>query len=418
MFIGTIVYESAAQAFGQLLANKLRSFLSLLGITIGIWCIIAVLSAIDSLDANIRGSFNRLGNNVVYVSKQPWGEDPEDSYWKYMHRPNPTYKDFKAIRENVNSAGLISFSLFMGFKNIQYKAVNLPSIFCVGASEEYGQQFNVEFAKGRFFSPVEVAGGNDVVVLGYDVADKLFPGNQNPIGEKVTMSGHKMTVIGVVKKSGKSLINPFNFDNAGIIPYQTARKFVNVKSDILGASIGVRAREGVSFEKLKDDVTGELRRVRHLPPSEKDNFSLNSLSVISNIFDNFFGVMRAAGFFIGIFSIFVGIFSVANIMFVSVRERTNIIGIKKSLGAPRIFILIEFLVEAIVLCIIGGALGLFLVWLAALGASSAAGFDIYLSTKNITLGLSIAAVTGLIAGILPAWQAAKMDPLEAIRTGQ
>lgn len=403
------------QALQQLWGNKLRSVLSLLGITIGIWSIIAVFSAIDSLEANIRGSFEKLGDDVIYISKNPWGEDPDVSYWKYMKRPRPSYEDMLALREKVETGSLFAHWLFIVGKTVEYKSANVTNVVVLAATYDYAAMFSIEFDKGRYFSPNESTYGSDVVVMGYEVAKSLFSVGENPIGKKIKCGGRFMQVIGVIKKAGNDLINPVNFDNCIILSYSGAQKFVNLKSEALGSLVAVKADKGVPLKRLKDDITGVLRAERKLPPLEKDNFSLNSLSIISNAFDSFFGVMKLVGFIIGIFSIIVGVFGVANIMFVSVKERTNLIGIKKALGAKSIFILAEFLIEAVVLCIIGGILGLLLVWAATKAATSIFGYEIFLSFGNVAFGIGIAVVTGILSGIIPAIQAARMDPVEAIR---
>jgi putative ABC transport system permease protein len=408
-------YESALQALQQLLANKLRSFLSLLGITIGIWCIIAVFSAIDSLEDNIRGSFQKLGDDVVYINKQPWGEDPEMSFWKYSRRPNPSYDDFLEVEKRLKDRSLTAYNLFMGFGTLQHGTLSAANVFMVAATYDYGALFALSFDKGRYFSRSEHSSGADHVLLGYDVAATLFRPGENPIGQKIKLNGRYMQVIGVIEKAGNDLINPFKFDNACVISYASARKFANVRAGSMGSWIAVKAPKGGSIEKLKDDVTMAMRGARKLSPVEDDNFSLNTLSIISNAFDVFFGGMKLVGFIIGIFSIIVGVFSVANIMFVSVRERTGIIGIKKALGAKSAFILTEFLVESIVLCSVGGLVGILLVWLSAFAATSIFDFPVYLSVENILLGLGISIATGIVAGLTPAIQAARMDPVEAIR---
>lgn len=397
------------------MANKLRSVLSLLGITIGIWCIIAVFSAIDSLEANIRGSFQKLGDDVVYISKMPWAEDPEENFWKYSRRPTPNYQDFLQIKTHLKDRSLIAYNLFLGFRQLQHQTLSASNVFMVAATYDYGALFAMEFDRGRYFSQSEDSYGADHVLIGYEVAKSLFRIGENPIGQKIKLDGRYMMVVGVVKKSGNDLINPFNFDNACIIPYNTARKFANTRSDKFGSWIAVKAQKGGSLSKLKDDLTATLRAGRKLPPLESDNFSLNTLSIISNAFDVFFGGMKVVGFIIGIFSIIVGVFSVANIMFVSVRERTGQIGIKKALGAQSGFILTEFLVESVVLCSIGGIFGLLLVWLSAYAATNVFGYAIFLSFSNTVLGFSISIVTGVAAGLTPAIQAARMDPVEAIR---
>ena len=416
LFFFRTLSESALQAMQQLLANKLRSFLSLLGITIGIWCIIAVFSAIDSLEANIRGSFQKLGDDVVYINKQPWGEDPEESYWKYSRRPNPSYEDFLEVEKRLKDRSLTAFNLFMGFGTLQHQNLSATNVFMVAATYDYGALFALEFDKGRYFSQAEHSFGADNVLIGYDVAASLFRPGENPIGRKIKLNGRYMQVIGVIKKSGNDLINPFKFDNACVISYASARKFANLRNpNNMGSWIAIKAPKGGSLEKLKDDATMAMRGARKLSPKEEDNFSLNTLSIISNAFDVFFGGMKLVGFVIGIFSIIVGVFSVANIMFVSVRERTNIIGVKKALGAKNAFILAEFLAESVVLCCVGGLAGIVLVWLSAYAATAIFGFAITLSIENILLGLGISIATGIVAGLTPAIQAARMDPVEAIR---
>jgi putative ABC transport system permease protein len=224
-----------------------------------------------------------------------------------------------------------------------------------------------------------------------------------------------MSVIGVIKKSGKDLFNPLNFDNAALIPYTTTKNFLNIANSRRGTSLAVKAQKGVNLAELKDDIRGVLRAHRRTKPKEDDSFSMNSLSVIAGALDNIFTILNSVGFIIGFFSLIVGMFGVANIMFVSVKERTSIIGIKKALGAKRIFILTEFLAEAVVLTFLGGCLGLLMVWLASFALTAVSGFEIFLSTQNLLLGLGFSTITGIIAGILPAWRAANLDPVEAIR---
>ena len=216
---------------------------------------------------------------------------------------------------------------------------------------------------------------------------------------------------------GKDLVNPLNYDDAALVSYTNSGKYANLRSDAFGASIAVKAKAGVPFKRLKDNVTAALRAGRKLTPIEKDNFSLNSISIIAGFVEGFFKVMKGAGLFIGIFSIIVGVFSVANIMFVSVKERTNLIGIQKSLGAKNRFILFQFLFEAVILSVIGGIIGLVMVWLIAMIMTSVLDFEFILSFGNMMLGAGLAGIIGLISGIIPAISASKLDPVEAIRSG-
>ena len=414
-----IFQESIRQALQQLWSNKLRSTLSLLGITIGIWCVIMVFSAVDSLEANIRKSFQKLGDDVVYISTMPWGEDPRENFWKYLQRPEPSYRDFEALQTRLNTASLISMSVFIGNSSAENGRYSASNLFVIGATEDYKAMFNLQFARGRYFTPYEFHQGGGQVILGYEAANSLFPGNPYAaLGQTIQIRGLASQVVGILQKEGKTLINPVNFDNAALIPYRSANRFINLSNSEFNrgrTSITVKAKTGIGLVQLKDEVTGVLRQSRRLKPIEESNFELNTLSILSNLLGNLFAVIRVAGFMIGIFSIVVGVFSVANIMFVSVKERTAIIGVKKALGAKRYMILLEFLVESVTLCLIGGAIGLVFVYLAAQAITHLAEFEIFLSQYNIILGLGIAILSGIVAGILPANQAAKMDPVEAMR---
>jgi putative ABC transport system permease protein len=277
--------------------------------------------------------------------------------------------------------------------------------------------FNAEYEAGRYYTPTEYHYGVNKILIGHNVAEALF-GSANPIGKNVKLSGRDMEVIGVFKKSGKDILRIMNFDDGIILSYELARKFANVKpNNPWGGSVNVKAVPGASIEKLKDELTGTLRATRKLKPKEEDNFALNNLTILANLFDQFFGVLNMVGYFIGIFAILVGMFSVANIMFVSVKERTNIIGIKKALGAKQVIILLEFLIESVILCIIGGALGLGLVYLVLTGLTSVLPFEIYLDWSNALFGLGLSVLVGIISGLIPALQAARMDPVDAIRHG-
>lgn len=414
-----IFFESVRQAFQQLGGNKLRTVLSLSGITIGIFCVIMVLSAVDSLEANIQESFKQLGDDVVYISKMPWGEDPQQgNFWKYQRRPEFSYRDFEEIQEKVQSSSISTFTVFIGGSTVEHHTSNASNVFLVGVTPDYKDMFGLAFYKGRYFSPSEFHRGSNQIVIGYDVAQTLFRPTEDPIGKYIKVKGQRLQIIGVLEKEGKDLINPLNFDDAAILPYNTARKYVNLKKagfNMGRTSISVKAKKGVRVETLQAELTGVLRGSRMLKPTEENNFELNTLSIVSQIFENIFGVIRIAGYIIGFFAIIVGGFSVANIMFVSVTERTRLIGVKKALGAKNYVILMEFLVEAIILCLIGGVIGLAFVMLGAEAATRVAEYNIYLSPGNALRGLFIASASGIVAGIIPAYRASQMVPVDAIR---
>ncbi len=414
-----ILFEGAAQAWQQLMANKLRSFLSLLGITIGIFCIIGVKSAVNSLEDNIRGSLAKLGNDVIYLDKFSWAEDPGTNYWKWMRRPNFTYSEFESLKERLNTASEVGFWQFLGSKTLKWRSSSIENIGFLSVTEDCADIFRFEFeGEGRFFSPTEYLNGSEVCLIGYSIAESLFGENIDPIDKQITVGGRKLKIIGVFKKSGKDLLKVMNWDDALVISHTFARRGFNIRSNDPWAgntSIGVRAKEGVNLDVVKDEITGELRALRHLRPLEETNFALNTLTILSGLFDSLFGVINMAGFIIGIFALVVGMFSVANIMFVSVKERTNIIGIKMALGAKRWFILLEILFEAVVLCVVGGAFGLLLIWIITEIITALIDFDIHLSMANVMIGVGTSIIVGVLSGLIPASQASRMDPVEAIR---
>ncbi len=412
-----IIKEAIVQAFQQLVGNKMRSFLSLLGIMIGIFCIIIVLSAVDSLEDNVRGSFDKLGDDVIYIDQQPWDEDPGASWWKYFRRPRPSFKEFELIKEKVKGADLVCYSANIGSRTAKYRSNSVSGAFVAGGTYDFAEMYNVVMEKGRFYTYSEYETGSNKVVLGYTVANELF-GNVEPLGKKISINGIKLEVIGVIEKGGEDLVQVMQLDEVVLISYNLARKFAKIKKNHRGSMLAVKAKEGVNLDDLEDEIIGVLRSSRRLKPKEENNFALNKLTMLSSLLDGFFGVMSSVGWAIGGFALLVGMFSVANIMFVSVKERTNIIGIKKALGAKRYIILLEFLIEAIILCLVGGAFGLLLVMLTLKGISSieSMAFEMYLSYENMLFGVSVSVLIGVLAGVIPAFLAAKMDPVIAIRS--
>lgn len=414
-----ILSEGAAQAWQQLMANKLRSFLSLLGVTIGIFCIIGVKSAVNSLEDNIRGSLAKLGNDVIYLDKFSWSEDPGANYWKWMRRPKFTFAEYEALKDKLENASEVGFWQYLGDKTLKWKSSSVERTSFMSVTEDCASIFRLEFEdEGRYFSSVEYANGSQVCIIGYKVAEGLFPEGIDPLDKEISISGRKLRIIGVVKKSGKDLLRVMDFDEVVIISHTLARRGFNIRDNnpwVGSTTIGVRAKPEADVEDLKDEITGLLRSERRLKPREETNFALNTLTILSSLFDSVFGTMNVAGFFIGGFALLVGIFSVANIMFVSVRERTNIIGIKMALGAKRWFILLEILFEAVVLCVVGGLIGLLFIWLVTLIITAALDFDIHLSVGNTLIGILTSVIVGVLSGLIPAFQASGLDPVEAIR---
>jgi putative ABC transport system permease protein len=410
-----IVWESLQQALGSLRGNKLRTFLSLLGITIGIFCIITVKSAVDSLQANIVEGFNELGSDVIYLDKMPWNEDPGENYWKYAKRPDASYEDYTAIKKKSKLTENTSYTIFTGGRTVKHLTNSISNAFIMGSTFEYASIQNLKIAEGRYFSTNEYETGANKVILGYKVYNELFK-SLDGIGREVKLFGQDFQVIGYMESEGDNAFNFINFDDVIWMGYNTVKKYVNVRDEsTVGRMLNVKAAKDVDMAELKGEVASIIRSVRRLKPLEGDNFALNELSMLAQVLDKVFSVLNIAGFIIGIFALIVGMFSVANIMFVSVKERTSIIGIKKALGAKRYIILMEFLIEAIILCIIGGLIGLTLVFIILKIISMLIPFAMTMSLTNMAIGVFSSIIVGIISGILPALQASGMDPVEAIR---
>ncbi|HPN70391.1 MAG TPA: ABC transporter permease [Saprospiraceae bacterium] len=410
-----VLNEALRQAMDSLFANKLRTFLSLLGITIGIFCIIAVKSAVDSLEQNIKDGFNELGSDVIYLDKMPWNEDPDQNYWKYELRPDPSMKDYEAIMRRSNLASNAAYTIFTGGRTIKYKSSAVNNAFIMGSTYDYQEIQNLEFAKGRYFSQIEYNNGQNKVILGAKVAESLF-GAVEPLGRDVSLFGQQYQIIGVLEAEGENIFNFINFDEVIWIGFNNLKRFINTSDESsAGRMLNIKAKDGVELEELKGEVTGIIRANRRLSPRAEDNFSINELSMLSQVLDSVFGIINLAGVMIGIFALIIGMFSVANIMFVSVKERTGIIGIKKAIGAKSSVVLLEFLIEAIILCLIGGVMGIVMVFVSLKVISNFIPFAMGLDFTNVLVGVIISVIVGILAGVIPAYRASNLSPVEAIR---
>lgn len=408
-----LLRESFIFAFISLIANKLRTLLSLLGITIGIFAIILVYSIVDSLEKNIRDSVSQFGDQVVYVQKWPWSGGADFAWWKYLNRPVPLNSEADIIRRRSQYAEHVAFGSSLGGATVTRASNSATGAEVLGTTFDYNKIWTFELAQGRYFTESEMNAGRPYCIIGADIAEGLFLPGEEVIGQRITISGQKLNVIGVFEKVGESLVGQ-SYDKMVIVPFKKVRTVVNTdrnESNVIMAS----AKEGITVAQLKDELTGIMRSVRRLRPGADDDFALNDPSLISNQLDSLFGALGIMGTIIGMFSILVGGFGIANIMFVSVRERTNEIGIQKALGAKNFIILSQFLTESVVLCLLGGVAGLVLVALGAYIAAVAFEFDIFLSAGNVVLGLLLSAGIGLISGLIPAWMAARLNPVDAIR---
>lgn len=413
-----VLNETLLLTFQQLWLNKLRTFLSLFGITVGIFSIIAILTAVDALKNNINQSINSLGENVLFVNKWAWTFDGPSDYpwWKYFQRPNVKFENYKYIQAKSKLAEYVSYELNPRVApEVAYKDKKTHKAQISAVADHYGQVFQLDIAQGRFLSSMEVNNGLNVCVVGGDIAEKLFSNISNPVGVSLQIAGKPVTVVGVIKKKGQDLLG-FNYDKSIVVPLDYYTRNFSVDENSIDKTIEVRTKPGVTLAELKNELFGIMRAARKLRPAQEDNFSINQLDVIAKGFNGLFDSLSMVKWVIGAFSLIVGGFGIANIMFVSVSERKAIIGIKKALGATRADILLEFLLEAVFLCFLGAIVGLLLVYIMCHFATEASGMDFKLSTINVVIAFTISFVLGILAGIIPAYLAANMDPVEAIRS--
>ncbi|WP_282788020.1 ABC transporter permease [Flavobacterium croceum] len=411
-----LLKESFGFAMNALRNNKLRTFLSLLGVTIGIFSIIAVLAAVDSLDRKIKKDLSSLDSKTIFIFKYPFGPSNVPR-WKIEQFPEMNYEEYLYLKNNCTKTGTLSYQYFTNNQNIKNESVTASSVSIRPCTFEYADIDLLELGEGRFFNESESNTGRNCIVLGYDIADALFSGS-NAINKEVRLYGQRFTVIGVLKKVGERMVSigP-NPDNSAYIPLNKVRAMYGDSNDAFTPIIVAKPIVGATLEDAQDEITQKLRLKRGLKSSDDNNFFVNLLKGAADQIESIISSLNLMGWIIALFSLLVGGFGIANIMFVSVKERTNQIGIQKSLGAKRKFILFQFLFEAVILCLFGGLVGIFLVWIIAVILSAALDFEFVLSFGKILLGSGLAIFIGLLAGIIPAYSAAKLDPVEAIRSG-
>lgn len=413
MMFFRLVFESFNFAWQALRSNVLRTALSLLGVTVGIFSIIAVYTVVDSLEKSIKQSLSFLGDKVLYVQKWPWSFGPDYPWWKYMNRPIPNLEEFRFLEKKATNASAVA--IMVDKNNVTLKAGNLSMAGAdvSGVSHSYEKVSDVLLTQGRYFSVQESERAQNVAIIGDQISKDLFP-RGNAIGGVISVKGLKLNVIGVMKREGESFLGGNSKDVECLIPYGYFSKIYKVGKNASEPTISLKGYEDdANLVALEDELRALMRAKRSIKPREEDSFALNRPEMIASAIGGIFGVLNIFGGVIGGLSILVGAFGIANIMFVSVKERTNIIGIQKSLGAKNYFILFQFLFEAVFLSVLGGIVGLFLVYLITTIPQDS--LELVLSTSNIVIGLSISSIVGMLSGIIPAYIASRMDPVEAIR---
>lgn len=397
--------------------NKMRSSLSLIGIAFGIFCIIGVLTAIGSLEAKIQNDMKQLGTNTIYIDKWEYGGGGDGDYpwWKYVNRPTPKYREVKFIKEKSTLAKYAAYFNQMN-TNIEYKNNQMNNVGIYAVSDEFADIQTIEIAYGRYLNTTEFMRGNLVGVIGFENAEQLFGTAERAIGKEIMFSGKKVTLVGVIKKQGQSFGGGFDYDHCVILTYNAWASIYDVNGDNTQPFIMVNAKDNVTTTALSAELDGIMRQLRRLSPSQDDNFALNDVSTFSGQISSFFGTVNLGGWAIAGLSLLVGAFGVANIMFVTVRERTSQIGLKKAIGAKSSTILTEFLLESAFLCIVGGLMGLGFVWLLTVLLSQVLPFPLFISPNIVILAFTICIVLGILSGIIPASIAARMNPVVAIRS--
>ncbi len=406
-------------AFQSLVSNKLRSLLSVLGITIGIFSIVLVFTLVDSLESNIKKSIQSLGKNVIYIDKWQWmGGNGDYPWWKFMNRPDATLSEARALKDQPVAAlaDAISFTSSAS-TTVRIGDKFLENVNIAGHTFEFSKIETLEITEGRFLNEFEDNNGRAVAIIGHNVASGLFGKATGLVGKKMTFYGKQVEIIGVFKNQGDNLVN-IDFDDKIVVPI----KFLQyIDNNLKGSNIIVKAKDKIGVDAIYEELRGSMRSIRRLKPAEDDNFTLNKISFLSDTIGEFFKIVNLFGLIIGLFSLLVGGFGVANIMFVSVKERTNIIGIQKALGARNEFILLNFLTEAVVLSVLGGLIGILITWgIAGISnsilANSDNSFRLMMTWANVGKGIMFASIIGILAGLIPAYRASKLVPVEAIRS--
>ena len=412
-----LLKESFVFSFNALIANPVRTVLSLLGVTIGIFTIIAVLSTVDSLEKSIKDNLSFLGTDNLRVEKWPWDfNNPSYEWWKFFRRPEPTYREYEFLKDNLVNAEAVEILASRDGVNVKYsnnssRIDNLNGV--VFENQFFGDW---EFIAGRFFTENETLTGSNAAIIGYKIMEDLFKTPDFAIGKQLKIKGKSYTIIGVTKEQGESFGAGDSFDRQMFIPFNSFKKIYKVGRKGSNAVLRVKGNgdEDPGLVNLEYELRGLIRAKRGIKPIEDDSFAINRPEYLASFVSTIFATISIAGWVIGSFSILVGGFGIANIMFVSVKERVPIIGLQKSLGAKKYFILMQFLFESSFLSIFGGLFGIFFVFLLTLPDLGT--FDLIISLENVILGVTISSVIGILAGLLPALFASNLDPVEAIRS--
>ena len=405
--------ESFRIAFSQIRANAMRSVLTALGVIIGIVAVTLMGTAINGIDIGFQQSLAMLGEDVLYVQLRPWRR--VDDPWNYINRPSIRVEMAEKLNRIIESTpnSLLEVAVPVAGRGSSVKAgeIKVGGVIIFGSTSDYSRVATIEVAEGRLFNDVESNAGRQVCVLGSTVAENLFPGRP-ALDQVVDIRGQHFVVIGVLAKQGEFL-GIFSFDNQLIVPLNALRKYWGNRIDV---ELRVKVKDKTQLVRAEEELIGAMRRVRGQLPAERDNFSINQQQAFKEQLDPVKSGIAIAGLFITGLALFVGAIGIMNITFVSVKERTKEIGTRKALGARRRTILLQFLIEAVSICLIGGVVGLGITYATCLGIRSAMpALPVEFSVGLIFISMAVSIATGIVSGFLPALGASRLDPVDALR---
>ncbi len=400
--------ESMMIALRAIRANKVRSLLTMLGIIIGVTSVVVMTTAIKGIDNSFQNGISALGSDVLYIDKWAWFSN--EDWWKMRNRRNLTMEDFDEFRSQAKLP-LAAAPVTNTRQTVKYEDRRTESVNVNGSTADYVKTTNFTFAEGRFYSEIESKSSRQVAVLGSEIAKNLFP-REDAMDKTIKIGGVNYKVVGILTEQGSFMLGGFNPDNQVFVPIGTI--FKNFTNQTRGSiTINVRAANPALLEDTKAEAEGVMRKIRGLTYDEENDFSINQQEGLMNNYNSVVGVIQVAGLFITGLSLFVGAIGIMNIMFVSVKERTKEICLRKAIGAKRRTILGQFLLESSTICIMGGLIGLLLAILLSMMVNQFIPTSVQYDAVIIAILISL--LTGVIAGLAPAYSAAKMDPVEALR---